>query len=77
MVTAGVAIEAVAISEGLGFVPLSEERFDLVLAETSLDRPELARFISLIDQPSFRSDASRLPGYDLSLSGHLSTLSTS
>ncbi|GEM_PF-55641 len=77
VVTAGVAIEAVAISEGLGFVPLSEERFDLVLAETSLDRPELARFISLIDQPSFRSDASRLPGYDLSLSGHLSTLSTS
>ena len=77
VVRAGVAIESVAISEGLGFIPLSEERFDLVLAETSLERPELARFISLIDQPSFRSDASRLPGYDLSLSGHLSTLSAS
>ncbi len=73
--SSGIAIESVAISEGLDFIPLSEERFDLVLAEKSLAKPELATFLSLIDQPSFRSEADRLPGYDLSLSGHLSTLS--
>ncbi|MBH15685.1 MAG: hypothetical protein CME30_00180 [Gemmatimonadetes bacterium] len=70
----GVAIEAVAISEGLDFITLSDERFDLVLPEAHLELPAVARFVNLLDQPNFRSEAAKLPGYDLSLSGHLSTL---
>jgi len=74
MADAGVAIEAAALAEGLHFIPLSQEHFDLVLAESQLEVPAVSRFLSLLDQPSFRSEADRLPGYDLSLSGHLSVL---
>lgn len=74
VVDAGVAIEPAALAEGLSFVPLSQERFDLVLAKSQIEIPSVSRFLSLLDQSSFRSEAGRLPGYDLSLSGHLSVL---
>ena len=33
----------------------------------------LERLFDLIDQPSFRAEAAGLPGYDLSVAGHVST----
>ena len=74
---AGIAIESAALAEELSFIPLSQERFDLVLSESQLKSPAVSRFLSLIDQSSFRSEAGKLPGYDLSLSGHLTTLDAS
>jgi len=68
----GVAIEAAALREGLGFVPLSDERFDLVVPASRVDADPIARFLDLIDQPAFRAEAVGLPGYDLSMSGHAS-----
>lgn len=70
----GVAIEAAALAEGLEFIPLSEERFDLLVPESRLDTPKVARLLELIEKPFFRSEASRLPGYDLSTSGHSATV---
>ncbi len=73
-VDAGVAIESVALGAGLGFVPLSEERFDLIVpADRGADGP-VARLLGLLDQPAFRAEAARLPGYDLSISGHTTTV---
>lgn len=66
----GVAIEAVALGEGLDFVPVSEERFDLIVPESRLEAPAVARFLELIDRASFRAEATHLPGYDLSEAGH-------
>jgi molybdate-binding protein/DNA-binding XRE family transcriptional regulator len=74
VVDVGVAIESAALAAGLDFIPLSEERFDLVAAESSLDHGPVARFLELIDQPSFRAEARELPGYDLSLAGHVATV---
>lgn len=70
----GVAIESVALAHGLGFLPLAEERFDLLVPERRLDAPSIARLLDLVDQPTFRSEAAGLPGYDLSIAGHASTV---
>ncbi|MEM9194299.1 MAG: substrate-binding domain-containing protein [Myxococcota bacterium] len=71
----GVAIEAVALAEDLDFIPLAEERFDLIVPAARLDSPAVRRFIDLIDAPAFRSEAASLRGYDLTLAGHASSIS--
>jgi molybdate-binding protein/DNA-binding XRE family transcriptional regulator len=68
----GVAIEAAAAAEGLGFLPFTEERFDLVVPQSRLDAA--ARLLDVIDQPSFRAEAGGLPGYDLSHAGEAATI---
>ena len=71
---AGVAIEAAALAEGLDFIPLAEERFDLLVPRSRVDAPAVARLFSLIDKPLFRAEAAHLPGYDLSMAGHAATV---
>ncbi len=70
----GVAIESAALAWGLGFVPLVEERFDLVIPADIAEAPPVARFLDTLDDPGFRAEAATLPGYDTSISGHASTL---
>ncbi|MGB1657007.1 MAG: substrate-binding domain-containing protein [Longimicrobiales bacterium] len=74
VVDVGVAIESAALDHGLDFIPLSEERFDLVLPESLIDHEPVARFLGVIDEPAFRAEVGGLPGYDLSLAGHASTV---
>ncbi len=71
---AGVAIESAALAWGLGFVPLTEERFDLVVPAGLAEIPPVSRFLDTLDDPGFRAEAASLPGYDVSISGHASTL---
>ena len=71
---AGVAIESAALAWGLGFVPLVEERFDLVMPASIAESPPVSRFLDTLDDPGFRTEAASLPGYDTSISGHASTL---
>lgn len=70
----GVAIEAVAMTERLRFIPASQERFDLLIPHCRVDAGPVRRFVDLIDRPTFRAEASRLPGYDLSTAGHTTTV---
>jgi molybdate-binding protein/DNA-binding XRE family transcriptional regulator len=70
----GVAIESVALAAGLGFVPLTEERFDLVLPAEAAGSPPVARLIEALEDPSFRAEIAQLPGYDQEISGHVTTL---
>lgn len=70
----GVAIESVAIAHGLDFLPLAEERFDLIVTASAMDDPAVSRFLDLIDRPSFRAEAAGIPGYDLSQAGTSSTV---
>ncbi len=71
---AGIAIESVALAEGLDFIPLSEERFDLVVpAEMAAHKP-VSRVIDALDDPAFRTELSHLPGYDGSMSGQVTTV---
>jgi molybdate-binding protein/DNA-binding XRE family transcriptional regulator len=65
----GVTIEGAALAAGLDFIPLAEERFDLLLPAASASSPPVARLLDLLPQRAFREEAGRLPGYDLSQSG--------
>lgn len=70
----GVAIESAALAEGLDFVPLSEERFDLIVAAALASQRPYSRIIEALDDPGFRTEVSHLPGYDGSHSGHVTTV---
>lgn len=70
----GVAIEGVALAAGLDFVPLTEERFDLVVPADLVDFPPVARLLETIDDDAFRAEMAELPGYDGQESGHATTL---
>ena len=70
----GIAIESAALAEGLDFVPLTEERFDLVLPGALASEPPISRLIDALDDPGFRTEVSHLPGYDASQSGQATTV---
>ncbi len=70
----GIAIESAALAEGLDFVPLTEERFDLVLPADSTAQPPVPRLLETLDDPDFRAEMEHLPGYDGSLSGQVTTV---
>lgn len=70
----GVAIESVALAADLDFVPLREERFDLILpAATAADGPA-RRLIEALDDTVFRAELRYLPGYDAAITGEVTTL---
>ena len=70
----GVAIESVAIAAGLGFVPLADERFDLVVPADHSETAPVSRLLEMVDDPAFRAEMAQLPGYDGELTGHATTL---
>lgn len=71
---AGIAIESAALAEGLDFVPLAEESFDLVVPADSAGEPPVSRLIETLDDPAFRTEVEHLPGYDGSLSGRVTSV---
>ena len=71
---AGVAIESAALAEGLDFIPLTEERFDLIVPAALATQRPFSRIIESLDDPGFRTEVSHLPGYDGSRSGHVTTV---
>jgi molybdate-binding protein len=70
----GIAIESVALAAGLGFVPISEERFDLVVTAALAETTPVARILDVLGDLSFKADVERLPGYDSSAAGDLISL---
>ena len=50
----GLAIESVAVANGLGFLPYQEERYDFVIPKSRRDRPAVQAFIELLRDESTR-----------------------
>lgn len=71
---AGVAIESEALAFGLPFVPLAEERFDLVVPASASSDPRVVRLLDALDQPRLRRDLAAIGGYDASVTGHVTTV---
>lgn len=71
---AGVAIENVALAAGLDFVPLAEERFDLVVPAALAEEPPVRRLLDSLDDAAFRGELRAFPGYDASECGHVSSV---
>ena len=61
---AGVATECVAVAFGLDFLPLSEERFDLVVPGVLAADPRLAPLLDTLASGAFHRELAGLPGYD-------------
>lgn len=68
-VHAGIAVEGAALAEGLDFVPLTEERFDLAAPADWISHPPVSRVVELLGDSTFLGEAAHLPGYDCSLAG--------
>lgn len=66
---AGVGIETVAREAGLAFVPLAEERFDLLLARRTYFEPPFQALLALTRTERFTERARTLGGYDVSETG--------
>jgi molybdate-binding protein len=65
---AGVATRDAALAFELPFVPLAEERYDLVIAREDLEDPRIQRLLDVLSGASFRAELSAL-GYDMSACG--------
>ncbi len=65
----GLAIEAVAHEEGVDFIPLLWERFDLVVRRFEFFEPPLQSLLAFARSEQFRDRASLLQGYDTRRSG--------
>jgi putative molybdopterin biosynthesis protein len=68
---AGLAVEAAAHRHGLDFIPLHDERFDLVMRRRSYFEPELQALMAFARTPRFRERAAALGGYDISKLGQV------
>lgn len=62
----GLGIEAAARQYGLDFVPLVEERFDLLVWRRAYFEPPFQRFIRFCRTEALREKADSLGGYDVS-----------
>ena len=68
---AGLAIEAAAHAAGLAFIPLAEERIDLVARRRDVFEPALQALLAFARTPAFAAHAAQLRGYDVSTSGRV------
>jgi len=67
---AGIATRAAARQADLHFVPLSEERFDLVVPTETMAEPGVAALLDTLESPAFRAELGTLEGYATRQSGH-------
>jgi len=68
---AGIGLEAAALQSGLGFIPLFQERFDLVVPGDQIENERLQPLFDLLTSAKFRRLATDLGGYSTSSSGDL------
>ncbi len=66
---AGLAIEAVAKQYRAGFVPLVEERYDLVIWRRSAFEPAVQKLMEFARSEAFKDHAAQLGGYNISALG--------
>ena len=67
----GLGIEAAARANGLAFVPLATERFDLVAFRRDAFEPPLQTLFAWTRKPEFAATAASLGGYDVTNTGRV------
>jgi putative molybdopterin biosynthesis protein len=65
----GVTIRVAADVYGLGFVPLREERYDLVILKRDLDSTPVKAILDALNSRSFAREVAQFCGYDTSQMG--------
>lgn len=64
-VDTGMGIRAAALALKLDFVPIAEERYDLIVPDEYMDDPRVQRALDLMADKGFRSKIEALGGYNL------------
>jgi putative molybdopterin biosynthesis protein len=67
----GLGIPAAAQALDLDFIPLFQERYDLVIPKDHAESPLLAPLFDILSGKEFRSAVAGMPGYDVSVMGRL------
>jgi putative molybdopterin biosynthesis protein len=71
----GMGVRSAASLFGLGFIPLQEERYDLVIPKPYLNgHPSLSAFLDLLVSRPFRTEIQALGGYDTRQTGTIQEL---
>lgn len=70
----GLGTEYAARSQGLGFVPLTEERYLLVCLKSALEQPAVQRLLALLRSARWQSHLNHLPGYAADHSGEVAAM---
>jgi putative molybdopterin biosynthesis protein len=65
----GLGIAAAAQALGLDFIPLYQERYDLVIPRRFYDDPLMIPLLELLHEPSFRNAVAGLAGYNIEQMG--------
>jgi molybdate-binding protein len=73
---AGIATKDAALSFGLPFLPLAEERYDLVIPSELQSEPRMQRLLDLMTALTFRKELSAI-GYDVRCCGERVTKESS
>lgn len=66
---AGVGVQAAATALGLGFAPLEEERYDLVVPNHLVNEPGVQALLDLLRNPALHRRVEALGGYDVTSMG--------
>jgi putative molybdopterin biosynthesis protein len=66
---AGISAVPAAIAYDLPFVPLADERFDLVIPRSLADSRQVQAMIRVLSSPWLLAQLDSLPGYDASRCG--------
>jgi DNA binding domain, excisionase family len=68
----GLGNEKAAIQvPGIDFIPLQNEKYDMVIKREDLSRPEFETIIRIVQSKEFKMELSGLGGYDLSETGKI------
>jgi putative molybdopterin biosynthesis protein len=68
---AGLTLRVAAEAWKLGFVPVREERYDLVILEREMDSPPVRAMLDALNSGSFANEVSRLCAYDTTRMGQV------
>lgn len=67
--TAGLGIHAAAAAYGLAFIPLSKERYELVIPAEIWESPSIQALVDVVRSPQLGETITTLGGYDTSETG--------
>lgn len=66
----GLGIEKAATQvQGIDFIPLQKERYDLVIRKEDMDKPHFVSLLAVLRSEAFRNEISGMGGYDISRMG--------
>ena len=70
-VDCGIATRTVALAAGIDFVPLTRERFDLLMRQRDSYRPALQTLLRFLASPRLKTRAAELGGLDAAPAGEI------